>query len=226
MYIPTEIPFANIKAWLFDLDGTLMDTDDQAVESLARRIRFLGTERAYKIARRMVMFSETPMNGMLTMLDVVGLDAVLFGIRRRLKGPIPPSFRIIEGVIPLLQHLAKDHPLAVVSTRAEADAVAFLNQHKLETFFKLIVGQHHTWRLKPHPEPVLYAAQKLGVPPQSCVMVGDTPVDILSARRADAWAIGVLCGFGEEAELWRAGAHRVVKSTGDLLEIIKKDSKS
>jgi N-acetyl-D-muramate 6-phosphate phosphatase len=50
-------------------------------------------------------------------------------------------------------------------------------------------------------------------------MVGDTTVDILSARRAGAWAIGVLCGFGEERELWRAGAHMVLHTTADLLAL-------
>jgi phosphoglycolate phosphatase-like HAD superfamily hydrolase len=52
------------------------------------------------------------------------------------------------------------------------------------------------------------------------VMVGDTPVDVLSGRRAGAWTIGVLCGFGEEAELWRAGAHLVLPSTADLLALV------
>jgi len=52
-------------------------------------------------------------------------------------------------------------------------------------------------------------------------MVGDTPVDIRAARRAGAWAIGVLCGFGEPRELRRAGAHLILPSTGDLLKYIQ-----
>ena len=47
-------------------------------------------------------------------------------------------------------------------------------------------------------------------------MVGDTTVDIKSARRAGAWSIGVLCGFGEQAELERAGAHMILPATAEL----------
>ncbi|MBN2392804.1 MAG: hypothetical protein JXR84_18885, partial [Anaerolineae bacterium] len=58
----TPMPFDKIQGWFFDLDGTLMDTDDQTVERLAQRLRFLGDARARRLARRMVMAGETPMN--------------------------------------------------------------------------------------------------------------------------------------------------------------------
>lgn len=217
----TPIPFAKIQGWFFDLDGTLMDTDDQTVESLARRLRFLGDARARRLARRMVMAGETPMNSALTAVDMLGLDAVLFGVRRMMRAHPHPTFRLIPGVRPLLVYLSERANLAVVSTRSADDAAEFLRQHDLTSFFKLSVTQATTRRLKPHPEPVLYAAEHLGLSPEVCVMVGDTPVDVLSGRRAGAWAIGVLCGFGEEAELWRAGAHLVLPSTADLLTMLQ-----
>jgi HAD superfamily hydrolase (TIGR01509 family) len=215
------VPFDKIQGWLFDLDGTLMDTDDQAVESLARRLKFLGQARANQLARRLVMAGETPMNYALTAVDMVGLDAVLFGFQRMVGGHTKPTFRIIKGVKPMLAHLAERARLAVVSTRSEAEAKEFLRQHELDDFFTLIVTHATTKRLKPHPEPVLYAARHLGLSPDVCAMVGDTPVDVLSGRRAGAWAIGVLCGFGEEVELRRAGAHLVLSSTADLLALIR-----
>jgi phosphoglycolate phosphatase-like HAD superfamily hydrolase len=216
------IPFAEIKAWLFDLDGTLMDTDDQAVEALAARLKFLGSRRAPGLARRLVMMSETPMNHILTVIDMLGLDALAFALSRHLaKDAGSPSFRLIAGVEAVLAHTASLGSVAVVSTRSQEDAVEFLRQHDLTHYFDLTVTRETTVRLKPHAQPVLYAADELGVTPRECAMVGDTPVDMLSARRAGAWAIGVLCGFGEEHELWRTGAHVVLPSTGDILELIK-----
>ena len=56
--------------------------------------------------------------------------------------------------------------------------------------------------------------------PEECLMIGDTTVDILSARKAGAQSIGVLCGFGNEAELRKAGADLILQHTtlvGDLL---------
>jgi len=155
------------------------------------------------------------------MLDIVGLDAVFFGMRRMLSSPMQPTFRLIEGVKSLLVRLAEHYQLAIVSTRSQKDADAFLQQHALTEFFQLAVTQESTSRLKPHPEPILYAAHQLGISPEACIMVGDTPVDIISARRAGTWAVGVLCGFGEEDELWRYGAHLVLPSTADLLPIVQ-----
>jgi len=214
------IPWNTLRAWFFDLDGTLMDTDDQAVETMARRLRWLGESRAQRLARRLVMLGETPMNHAITLLDMVGLDVLLFAVKSMIGGPTPPTFRIIPGVLPLVAHLAKRGPLAVVSTRSDEAAAAFLSQHSLTDYFQFLVTQETTRRLKPHPQPILYAAKKLGIPPHQCVMVGERRVDIVAARRAGAWAVGVLCGFGEEPELWRAGAHVVLPTTVDLLSLI------
>jgi len=209
-----------IQGWFFDLDGTLMDTDDEAVEALAHRLRLIGNTRSRQLARSVVMLSETPMNDAMTLLDMVGFDPWIFALRRRLNHRVEPTFRLIAGVRPLIQRLATIGQLAVVSTRSQEDAVLFLKQHLLSRHFRLLATQETTKRLKPHPEPVLYAARQLGLDPAACVMVGDTTVDMRAARRAGAWAIGVLCGFGEETELWRAGAHMVLESAADLLPLV------
>ena len=59
---------------------------------------------------------------------------------------------------------------------------------------------------KPFPDPMLYAAEKLAIAPENCLMVGDTPVDIRAARLAGMQSVGVLCGFGREKGLRQAGA--------------------
>ncbi len=212
-----KIPIDAIRAWFFDLDGTLMDTDDQAVDSLANRLRFLGSSSANRLARFFIMKSETPLNFALTVVDMLGLDTLLFNLRKRLnRHQVKPTFRIIAGVKPMLEDLASRAALVVVSTRTQDDAEVFLKQHGLEELFTLVVSQETTKRLKPHPDPVVYAAKTLNLPPDACVMVGDTTVDVRSARRAGTWAVAVLCGFGEYAELHRAGAHVILQSTADL----------
>jgi HAD superfamily hydrolase (TIGR01509 family) len=216
-----SLPLEKIEAWLFDLDGTLMDTDDQTVSRLAHRLRFIGQQRARRLARRAVMFSETPLNGIATVFDVIGLDPLLFFLHQTLSGREIPLFPIIENADRLLHHLHKQKVLGVVTTRSHEEASAFLDQHDLHDYFDLVVTRESTKHLKPNPEPILYAASQLGLSPEQCAMVGDTPVDILSARRAGAWSIGVLCGFGERYELERSGAHLILASTSDLLPHLK-----
>jgi phosphoglycolate phosphatase-like HAD superfamily hydrolase len=209
-----------VEAVLFDLDGTLMDTDDQAVEALARWLQRLHWPDPERTARRLIMAAETPANTLVTLIDVMGLDAPLAAftdwLRRVLGLPKRTDFRIVAGVKEMLVVLHGRYRLAIVTTRSRADTQAFLDQYDLRDLFQALVTRESTWRLKPHPAPIWRAARLLGVPAARCVMVGDTTVDVKSARRAGAWAVAVLCGFGEREELERAGAHVILEHTSQL----------
>ena len=210
----------SVDAFLFDLDGTLLDSDDQAVASLGRRLKRLGFREPNRVARRMVMRLETPGNAFITLLDIVGLDGLLSGVSNqihRLRGVRSPSnFQMVPRCDDALEILAQRYRMAVVTTRGRREAHAFLDQFDLDGLFEVVVTRESTWRLKPHPAPVLHAAQALGLAPERCAMVGDTTVDVKSARRAGAQAVAVLCGFGEEGELERAGAHVILESPAEL----------
>jgi phosphoglycolate phosphatase-like HAD superfamily hydrolase len=209
-----------VQAILFDLDGTLMDTDDQAVEKLVHRLQRLRWPYPHRTARRLIMATETPANALMTLLDMVGLDAPLMAFTdwlRRWRGLCTrDDFRIVAAAQELLTTLNGRYRLAVVTTRSLAETEAFLDQHDLHGIFETLVTRESTWRLKPHPAPIRHAAQSLGVSVEQCVMVGDTTVDVKSARRAGAWAVAVLCGFGEREELERAGAHVILEHTAHL----------
>ncbi len=209
-----------VDALLFDLDGTLLDSDDQAVEALARRLARLGFRDSQRAARRLVMALETPGNAFLTLLDALGLDVPLTGLTDRLRRwrglRTPANFRLVADTDQALRVLSDRYRLAVVTTRGRRDAAAFLDQFALGSLFEVVVTRESTWRLKPHPAPILHAAQALDLPSERCAMVGDSSVDVRAARRAGAWAVAVLCGFGERRELERAGAHLILSSPADL----------
>ncbi len=213
-----------VQAILFDLDGTLMDTDDQAVEKLAHRLQRLRWPHPHRTARRLVMASETPGNILITLLDMVGLDAPVMAfnnwLRRRRGLHSPRDFRIMADAQEMLATMSGRYRLAVVTTRGQTETQEFLDQHDLHDIFETLVTRESTWRLKPHPAPIRHAAQRLGVPVENCVMVGDTTVDVKSARRAGAWAVAVLCGFGERKELERTGAHAILEHTSQLSSLL------
>lgn len=215
---------SSIDAVLFDLDGTLMDTDDQVVEKLANRLGRIPWLGLHHRARGLVMAMETPANFLMTALDAVGLDGPLLGVRKRLqnlRGAARHSnYRLIADAEPTLADLRQRYQLAVVTTRGRSDAEAFLQQHGLREAFNAVVTREDTWRLKPHPAPIERAATLLGIPVERCVMVGDTTVDIRSARRAGARAVAVTCGFGERRELKRAGADVVLEDIASLSSVL------
>ena len=217
--VPTEV-----EAILFDLDGTLIDTDDAMIERVARRLQPLarlfpqGDPR--RVLRRAMMASEGPANACLTFLDILGLDDELFALGdclRRLRGlRTSANFQSIGGAVEAVRELSGRYLLGVVTTRSRRDAQTFLEQHDLADCFSVVVTHEDTWRLKPHPEPICYAAEQLGVAIERCLMVGDTGVDVRAAKAAGAYAVGVLCGFGEQGDL--EGADLILENTAELGE--------
>ena len=113
--------------------------------------------------------------------------------------------------------------MAVVTARDQKSTMLFLNQFDLCKFFDVIVTGLSAAHTKPYPDPILLAAQKLGVRPQECLMIGDTTVDIRAGKSAGAQTLGVLCGFGVEDELRQLGADRILKSTSNLPEIFDRE---
>lgn len=220
-----DLPFnpSDVDAILFDLDGTLMDTDDLTVGLLERRLiqARLRREHATTLARRLVMQLEGLANLAFEVLDWVGLDSLLVHLTalvmgQRGHGVFPP----MEGAAELVNGLAERYRLGVVSTRSVAEAQTFLSELGVDGRIEAVVGRDSTWRIKPHPQPVLKAAEQLGVPAERCVMVGDTTVDMRAARRAGAWAVGVLCGYGQRPELERVGAHLILDHTRQIAKLL------
>ena len=114
----------------------------------------------------------------------------------------------------------------MVSARDERSSLAFINQFGFSELFKVVVTSQSVRHTKPFPDPMLYAAEKLNVPPGRCLMVGDTPVDMRAARLAGMQSAGVLCGFGREKGLRQAGANVILPSTADLLRLPWKNKSS
>ena len=214
---------STLEAVLFDLDGTLIDTDDMVVERLARRFKPFFGRRASPVARWLLMRAETPGTALVSALDSVGLDEQFMTLTdrlRRRRGVYPAGeFRLISGVAEMIPILSQKYKLGLVTIRSRYHIERFFEQFPaIAAEIQTTIGLQDTRRLKPDPSPVLLAADRLDVPVSNCLMVGDTAVDIKAGRRAGAWTAGVLCGFGRRHELERNGADLILESTSDLLD--------
>jgi N-acetyl-D-muramate 6-phosphate phosphatase len=228
-----------IHALCFDVDGTISDTDDHLVAQLAAaidRIPLVSGRRAERLARQVVMGAETPVHAAYALLDQLGLDAPVSRLRARLKaakarGIDPGHTRSVQaadevphdmmaGVQEMLKKLATHYPMCTITTGSVPRVERFLEHYGVRDLFTAVVGSQTTRRMKPHPEPLLFAAKAMGVGPQECLMIGDTTIDIRCGKSAGAQTVGVLCGFGTEAELRRTGANLVLRTTSDLLAVL------
>jgi HAD superfamily hydrolase (TIGR01509 family) len=223
-----SVEIGRVKAILFDIDGTLADTDDVYVRRLAglmRPIRRLFREHnPTPFARWLVMLADTPVNGFVTFIDRMGLDNVLApiynAIRRWRGGFHPYSITLMPGIFAFLLNLHIRYPLAIITTRSNQSTKEFLNRCRLIGLFRVVATIRTCRRTKPHPDPVHWVAEQIGIAPQECLMVGDTTVDIRAGLAAGAQTVGVLCGFGDKRELERAGAHCILNRTTELIDIL------
>ncbi len=212
-----------IKALCFDVDGTLSDTDDLYVHKISRFFpRFLFRDPDHA-ARRFVMWVEAPGNALLGLTDTIGLDdeitALIDWISRHQKKS-SKTFWLVPGVDQMLAQLKGHYPMSVVSARDEKGTMRFLEQFDLVQYFDAVITGQSAEHTKPYPDPILLAAQKMGVKPEECLMIGDTTVDMRAGKSAGTQLVGVLCGFGEEPELRKKGADVILKSTPELVELL------
>ena len=215
--MPLDI--SRIKALCFDVDGTLSDTDDYYAQKIVRFFPGSLFRDPAHTARRLVMWVESPGNALLGFADRIGIDdemvAVIDWLSRHRKHP-PKKYLIVPGVEEMLKTIQGRYPMSVVSARDENSTMRFLTQFDLCDYFDTIVTGLSAPHTKPYPDPIFLAAEKLGVRPEECLMIGDTTVDMRAGKAAGAQTVGVLCGFGEEPELRQLGADLILKSTADL----------
>lgn len=224
--MPLDI--SRIRALCFDVDGTLSDTDDLFVQNLAAWLKpfhFLFRQRdPRQFARWFVMTTETPATFVFGLPDRLGFDDKVnrFGdwlYRRGIGKTNQPSLMITE-VRETLARLHTRYPMAVVSARGQRGTLAFLEKFGLLAYFQHVATGQTCQHTKPYPDQILWAAERMGIDSRQCLMVGDTTVDILAGRAAGAQTVGVLCGFGEEEELRRAGADLILPGTSSLVTIL------
>jgi N-acetyl-D-muramate 6-phosphate phosphatase len=216
------LDIARIKALCFDVDGTLSDTDDLYAQKIVDILpRFLFPDPMHT-ARRIVMWVESPGNALLGFADTIGIDDEMMASidwMNRHRQHTLKKFLLVPGVDEMLAHMLGRYPMAIVSARDEKSTMRFLTQFDLCKYFDVIVTGLSAPHTKPYPDPILLAAQKLGISPRECLMVGDTTVDMRAGKAAGAQMLGVLCRFGEEPELRQLGADLILKSTSDLPDL-------
>jgi HAD superfamily hydrolase (TIGR01509 family) len=209
-------------AFLFDLDGTLIDSVYQHVLAWREALEHTGMELSvWRIHRRIGMSGGLFVNallretgGRLSGADVERLQSLHAEAYRRFA----PQVRPLPGARELLQVLAKAGVPHAIATSGRLDtARASLDMLGVGPDLPVITRDLVRYA-KPDPDLFLAAADRLGVSIHNCVVVGDSVWDLLAAQRARALAVGLLSGGYGQEELERAGAYRVYQDPRDLLD--------
>jgi HAD superfamily hydrolase (TIGR01549 family) len=208
-------------AFLFDLDGTLIDSVYQHVLAWRSAMQQVGINLAvWKIHRRIGMSGGLFMNALRRELESE-LDPDTVEALPKLHQDeflrLYDSVRPLPGAAELLETLtALDVPWAIATSGVERYARRSLELLGLPPDTPLVTRDQVRYA-KPDPDLFLAAAELIGVDIRDSIVVGDSVWDLLAARRARALGVGLLSGGYGREELIYSGAYRVYEDPGDLL---------
>ena len=209
-----------MKALIFDLDGTLVDTVYAHVFAWQRALAERGMAiDGWRIHRRIGMsgglFTRAVGRELGRALDEAEAHA-LQDRHGELFREMLPERRALPGAVSLLAALRAGgvvHGIATSGRRPEIDASLAVLDVPDET---VVVQRGDVERAKPAPDLFLECARRLGAENDECFVVGDAVWDLLAARRARMLSVGLLSGGYGDDELTRAGAFRVYRDPAEL----------
>jgi HAD superfamily hydrolase (TIGR01549 family) len=218
---PAPVPPRPGPAFLFDLDGTLVDSVYQHVLAWRDALEAAGIELSvWRIHRRIGMSGGLFVNALLreTGHAVTPEEAAkLQRLHAQAYARLSPQIRPLPGARALLDYLTQANvPWAIATSGRLESAQPTLDLLELQPSVPIITRdlvQH----AKPDPDLFLAAADRLGVDITQSVVVGDSVWDLLAARRARALGVGLLSGGYGLDELQDAGAYRVYQDPADML---------
>jgi HAD superfamily hydrolase (TIGR01549 family) len=210
------------QAYLFDLDGTLIDSVYQHVLAWREALEEGGIHLAvWRIHRQIGMSGGLFVNALAREIgktvspeDAERIHATHSEAFRRYASQVRP----LPGAAELLAYLTKAAVPWAIATSGRFES-ARLSLHLLGVGDEApLITRDMVRHAKPDPDLFLAAAERLGVDIADSVVVGDSIWDLLAARRARALGVGLLSGGYGREELERAGAYRVYNDPADLLQ--------
>jgi phosphoglycolate phosphatase len=216
----TQGKVARVRAFVFDLDGTLIDSKMDLVQSVNAMLRKTGrAEQPTELVASYIGHGAPQL-----IASVLGPAADELQHREALKIFLAhyqehklDLTRPYPGVREGLQALAGS-PMAVLTNKPARVSMDILEGLKLAQFFRAVHGGDSFERKKPDPSGALAILKELGASPAESAMVGDSDVDMLTARNAGMVAVGVSYGFGQH-DREKQPADVYVNSLKDLLPL-------
>ncbi len=218
-----------LKAVIFDIDGTLVDTVDFHAQSWQRTFQHFGHQVPYEQIRPQIgKGSDQLMPVFFSQEELDASDdgsSPTFGERMRdyrrelYKREYHPRVKAFPHVRDLLQRVKTDGKrIALASSATKNDLVVYKQIMNVEDLIDVATTTSETKASKPEPDIFKATLDKLGnIAPDEAIVVGDTPYDAEAAGKLSLQTIGVLCGGFQEENLRQAGCIAIYQDPADLL---------
>ena len=207
------------KAVLFDMDGTVLDTLDDLADSVNRSLREFGLP---EVSRFQV--GQSLGNGAKYLIrhclpegsDEALCEQVLSFYKPWYDAHCRIKTKPYDGILQLMETLRADGVSQAIISNKPDSAVQELAEAFFPGLMDVVIGESPAVKRKPSPDTVLAAASQMGLMASDCVYIGDTEVDLETARNAGMDCIPVSWGFRTEEQLRAAGAEEIIRSPEDL----------
>lgn len=210
-----------IETVLFDLDGTIIDTNELIISSFMHvfEAQAPGPLTREQIIPHMGTTLEQQLQAFSGGVeDVSPLVKAYRSFNTIHHDDMVKPFPHVNEVVERLHRHGLS--LGIVTTKIRPSTMMTLEKYDLERFMSVIVTVNDVEHPKPHPEPVLTAMEQLGANPATTLMIGDSPVDIQSAKAAGVKAAAVAWSLKGEQKLMEYGPDFILKDMRDLYEIV------
>lgn len=212
-----------ITTILFDMDGTLLDTIEDMADSLNKTMKEFGfpprtlSEVTSFVGNGAKMLVEKSVPSSAS--DDVKKE-FLHAYQKNYLNNLQNKTKPYDGIMELLKELShKGYKLGIVSNKPDA-GVKSLSHTYFSTYIKTAIGEAPSAKRKPAPDGVYKALEELQSKKEEAVYVGDSEVDILTAKNAGVTYIGVTWGFRSRETLVEEGAVHLIDSPKELIPLL------
>ncbi len=213
-----------INTLLFDLDGTLIDTNELIISSFLHTLEFYYPGKYMR--EDVIPFMGPSLMETFGSIDAQRAEEMIAKYRAYNLANHDRIVTIFEGVYDTIKLLKeKGYKIAIVTTKLSDVVDMGLRLTKLDEFFNVIVALDHVTKAKPDPEPVLMALEKLGSSPEEAIMVGDNSHDILAGKNAGTKTAGVAWTLKGREFLASLQPDYLLDNMRDLLSILEVEVK-
>ena len=212
------------KAVLFDLDGTLLNTLDDLYYSTNYALKAHNMkERTFEEVRCFVG------NGVKVLIEkavepnrINEVEDVLTTFKQHYQEHSLDHISIYPGINELLQELINQNILIAVVTNKFDNAAQNIISKYFPTQVNITLGEKPPLNKKPHPDMCNYVLNKLGLTKEEVIYVGDSEVDILTAKNAGLKSVSCAWGFRTKEELLKANGNIIIDDPMEIINILKK----
>ena len=214
-----------VKAVLFDLDGTLLDTIGDLTDSMNIALNHLGFPGHNAGACKMFVGDGVEMFAFRALPENDRHQAMVKKcaslMRQEYKKRWAKKTRPYDGIPELLNELTnRDLKMSILSNKPDDATKEMVAEILAKWSFHPVAGAQASVPKKPDPTLAIQISQELQVSPEGFLYLGDTGTDMRTARGAGMFAVGVLWGFRSAEELLESGAQVLVDHPGEVLKLL------